>query len=83
VFFCGYLYYGNDRRYFMRVLIQEPDTKRFYRNNGTWTDRKDEATVFNNSVEAMEKCLKDKLHAEVILSFRDPAFNLKLPCINK
>lgn len=64
----------------MIIFIQQPTTKRFYRKDETWTDRREEAQMFGSLVSAMAKCSVKKLCADIVVGFGGSAHSLKFPC---
>ena len=64
----------------MRVLLQARETGLFYKEDGTWTDDRDQAKEFSSSREAANKCRSEKLQADLFFAFGDPLYDLKLPC---
>jgi hypothetical protein len=63
----------------MRVLIKKPNTNEFYKGDGEWSDDRDQAKNFDNSVDALRECDHWQLYGEIVLSFRNPRFDVKIP----
>jgi hypothetical protein len=65
----------------MRVVIMNSKTEEFYTKEGKWTRERDRATTFKNSIDALEECRGKKIpNSEIVLSFRDPEMDIKIPC---
>jgi len=62
----------------MKVVIQEHDTDRFYKAHGTWTNKREEAAAFDTSIDALKKVKAEHLHADVVLAFPDPTYDVKM-----
>jgi hypothetical protein len=60
-------------------LIQEHDTKLFYKSGGKWTEKKEEAETFDDSIEAAMICSMERIHADLLLTFPESGDNLKIP----
>ena len=63
----------------MKVLIQARDAELFYQGDGKWTEKRHEAQLFHNSREAAHKCQTDKLQANLLFTFGDPLYDLRIP----
>jgi len=55
----------------MKVLVQDPDTKRFYKSGGKWTEKVDEAAVFKDAIEATILCSAEQIDANLVVEFPD------------
>lgn len=62
----------------MEVVIKRSDRDEFYSGDGEWTMNRDAAKIFNDSVEAIYEWAEKKIRSEVVLSFRNPRFDVKL-----
>jgi hypothetical protein len=63
----------------MRVLIQDRNTERFYKD-GKWTRNRDQAETFGGALEVVQLCVSKKIQGNIVLAFRDPKFDVKIPC---
>jgi hypothetical protein len=64
----------------MKVLIQQRSTKQFYQRNGKWTEKREEADTFSSSIEATQICRSKRLQADIVLAFRNPIYDVRIPC---
>lgn len=62
----------------MRILIRECDSKRFYKNNGGWTEAREKAAAFESCADAAKKIDQAKLKAEILLSFSDSSYDFSI-----
>ena len=53
----------------MKVLVQDPDTKRFYKCGGKWTEKAEEAAVFDDTMEATMLCCAEQIDANLVVEF--------------
>jgi hypothetical protein len=65
----------------MRVLIRNAQSGLFFRDSQSWTAARMEARDFNHTADAIEFAAEAGLHnVEVVFSFDDPQYDLRLPC---
>jgi len=53
----------------MEILIQDSDTKRYYKENSEWVEDPSHARVFRGPLEALRFCVENQLR-RVQLGFR-------------
>jgi hypothetical protein len=53
----------------MKILVQDPDTKRFYKRGGRWTEKADDAEVFDDAVAATMLCNAEQIYANLVVEF--------------
>ena len=63
----------------MGILIQESDTKHFYKNKGQWTLAREEAMAFDSCAEAVKRIRQERLKADVLLAFGDSTYDVSIP----
>ena len=63
----------------MGILIQERDTKQFYKNKGSWTEQRAEAISFENCAAALTRIREEKLQADILLAFNDSSYDITIP----
>ena len=69
----------NDLNY-MKALLQQLETKRFYRHAGQWTEDALEAYDFKSSVTARTYCLQHHLSdVQIVLKFDSDKYDIVLP----
>ena len=64
----------------MKILVQDPDTKRFYKSGGRWTEKADEAAVFDDAIQAAMLCSAERVFANLVLEFANVEEKLEIPC---
>src|SRR6266436_5163894 len=65
----------------MRVLLRDMNTGLFFQKGQGWTAARMEARDFNHSTTAIEFAVKTDLHkVEVVFSFDDAQYDVRLPC---
>jgi hypothetical protein len=63
----------------MKILIQEPDTKRFLRASGRWAAGPDGAADFKTAGDALMACQKHRIGLfQLVLRFNNPTFDVTL-----
>jgi hypothetical protein len=67
----------------MKVVIKKARRSEFYLGDGKWSTNRNSAKIYRDTIEALRECQHDKLKGEIILSFRDPKFDVTIPCPKK
>jgi hypothetical protein len=68
----------------MKVLLQNLNTKLFFKRPGGWTDDLEKARDFPNSLNAINFCNANGLRdVQVLLKFNQPRYDVALPVLNR
>jgi len=68
----------------MKVLLQNLNTKLFFKQPGGWTEDTEKARDFPNSLNAINFCNANELRdVQVILKFKQQRYDVALPVIRR